>query len=280
MRLQRWMQRAIPLAAVTLLGAAPALIAQGQQLFEWSGRVDRERQIVMRGSQISTNNIGQTEPGRVRVRTMSMLPRENGQVVVQLLNGRGRVDVIQQPSPQNGFTTVVRVQDPQSGSDDYRIAAYWQGYSGGVYGGRRDRDDRDRDDRDRGYNNGVVYPNGGNAGVYPNAGNNGVYQNRGYGAPSMLHWSGNVDDEIEIRIQNGRMSTRTIRGQDPTSIRANYGDMGMPSGNARVAVVQHQGRGSVTVTQQPGAWNGYTTVLRVRDPQGGYGFYDFDLIWQ
>lgn len=273
MRLQRLMlqmRRAIPLAAVTLLGAAPALVAQGQQLFEWSGRVDRERQIVMRGGSVSTNNVGQTEPGRARVRTMGMLPRENGQVVVQMLNGRGRADVIQQPSPQNGFTTVIRVQDPQGGSDDYRVAAYWQAYrNGGYMGGRRERD------RD--------YPNDrNNAGVYPNPGNNQVvYPNRGYnGAQTMMHWSGNVDDELEIRIQNGRTSYRTIRGNEPTSMRANYGNMGMPAPNARVAIVQHQGRGSVIVAQQPGAWNGYTTVLRVRDPQGGYGFYDFDLVWQ
>jgi len=25
--------------------------------------------------------------------------------------------------------------------------------------------------------------------------------------------------------------------------------------------------------------NGYTAVIRVRDPQGGYGLYDFDLTW-
>src|SRR2546430_9919788 len=31
------------------------------------------------------------------------------------------------------------------------------------------------------------------------------------------------------------------------------------------------GRGSVSITQQPSQWNGYTTVVRVRDPQGGYG---------
>ena len=47
-----------------------------------------------------------------------------------------------------------------------------------------------------------------------------------------------------------------------------------------MTVVQNQGRGSVSVIQQPASWNGYTTVIRVKDPQGGYGFYDFNLIWQ
>jgi hypothetical protein len=50
--------------------------------------------------------------------------------------------------------------------------------------------------------------------------------------------------------------------------------------NSQVFVTQNQGRGTVTVVQQPSSYNGYTTVVRVRDPQGGYGFYDFDLMMQ
>ena len=75
MRTQRWFQRAIPLAAAALVGATPALFAQwgrtqnqGQELFEWSGRVDREVQIVMRGNQLSTRNVGNSETGRARTR--------------------------------------------------------------------------------------------------------------------------------------------------------------------------------------------------------------------
>ena len=41
-----------------------------------------------------------------------------------------------------------------------------------------------------------------------------------------------------------------------------------------------QGRGSVSVIEQPSQYNNYTAVVRVLDPQGGYGYYDFDLIWQ
>src|SRR5512133_3296420 len=118
MNTQRLIQRAIPLAAAALVGAAPAAFAQwgrtqtqGQELFEWTGRVDREVQIVMRGNQISTRNVGNAETGRARSRVMMDLPRRDGQVVAQLENGRGNVDVIQQPSSQNGFTTIVRVTD-------------------------------------------------------------------------------------------------------------------------------------------------------------------------
>jgi hypothetical protein len=64
---QTWIQRSIPLAAAALLGLAPVVMAQGQQLFEWNGRVDREVQIVMRGNQMWTRNVGHTEPGQPHV---------------------------------------------------------------------------------------------------------------------------------------------------------------------------------------------------------------------
>jgi hypothetical protein len=71
-----------------------------------------------------------------------------------------------------------------------------------------------------------------------------------------------------------------MHGAQPTNIRADRGSVNMPRTNATLNVVQNQGRGSVSVIQQPAQWNGYTTVIRVKDPQGGYGFYDFNLIWQ
>jgi hypothetical protein len=288
MKLQRWIQRSIPAAVALIAGAASVMLAQwgqsrgesqGQELFEWTGRVDREVQVVMRGRNVWTNRIGQTEPGRAQIRELGTLPRQDGQLTIEVMNGRGSVDVIQQPTAQNGYTSIVRIVDPRSGSDTYRLVAYWQSYSNGEYIGKNrgrgrgngrngDRDDvyrsRDRDnDRDDGRNDNGRYG-------WP----------RGQSNQIMLHWSGNVDGEIELRIQNGRLDYRTLNGSQPTSIRADRENLNAPRSNATVGVVQNQGRGTVTLVQQPASWNGYTTVVRVRDPQGGYGFYDFDLLWQ
>jgi hypothetical protein len=281
MKSQMWVVRMVPVASAIVLAAAPVAFAQfrgvgngrsGNELFEWSGRVDREVQVVMRGGRIWTNDIGRTEPGRERSRVMDDLPRRDGQVSIQVLNGRGDVEVIQQPSAQNNFTTIVRIQDPRSGSDNYRLAAYWQAYSNGdVYGRNRGRD---RDDIYRGRDRG----NGNSQGNYPSNGN--YYPGGVNGNNSMMHWSGNVDDDLEIRIQNGRLVYRVLSGKDPSSIRADQANLNIPSGARGVSVVQNQGRGTVVVTQQPSSWNGYTTVIRIRDPQGGYGFYDFSLMWQ
>jgi hypothetical protein len=289
MNVQRWIQRSIPVAAAALVGAAPMTQAQygtygqqgqsqrGQELFEWTGGVDREVQIVMRGNRVSTNDIGQTEPRNTRARTLSTLPRQDGEVVVQLIDGRGNVDILQQPTAQNGYSTVVRIRDPQSGSDRYRLAAYWQGYSNGDYvwkngRGRGRGHDKDRDgidDRDEQYRRRDGQNDQGQYG-----------RNGQYGNQSLLHWTGNIDNEIEIRIQNGRAETRTLSGAQPTSVRVSGGNTTVPRSNAQINVLLNQGRGQISVTQQPTQWNNYTTIVRVRDPQGGYGYYDFDLTWQ
>src|SRR5579885_1921405 len=298
MTLVRWIQRSVPLATLALGATAlPALAQygqygqngqynQGQELFEWNGHVDREVQLVMRGGNVQVERIGNTEPRGGRVRTFSQMPRTDGQLRIQVIEGRGNVDVIQQPSRQNGYTAIVRVEDPRSGSDTYRLAAYWQGYAtsnGDVYGGGvnnrgRDRDRDGDDDRRDNRDNRGVYNGNGNGGY-----NNGTVGSSRYGYPqakNALHWSGNVDGELEIRIQNGRVDYRNISGNQPSNIRADVGNLNMPRNNATVIAVQNQGRGTVSVIQQPSSWNGYTTVIRVRDPQGGYGFYDFNLMWQ
>lgn len=269
MTMQRWIVRSFSLGAVALTGVTSIAAAQwgqpvryGRELFEWRGRVDREVQIVMRGDRVWTNDIGRSEPKGERTRTYYALPRQAGTLVVRREDGRGRVDVIQQPSARNNYTAIVRIVDPASGSDTYRLTAYWQGV---AYRDVYDRHDRGMDN-DHGRGMGDIYSR--------NRNDDWDYDRR----RSVLHWSGNVDHELEIRMQNGRVEYRTLGGAQPTSIRVSTNGNAMPRSSAQVRVVEHQGRGNVFVVQQPSARNGYTTVLRVRDPQSGYGYYDFDVL--
>lgn len=252
---------ALPLLAVS----APALMAQNRTLFTWTGRVDREVQITMRGRDAWTSGSDRDDRGRVNVE--SMLPRTDGYVRVQTLNGRGDVSVVQQPSSWNNYTTIVRVTDRSSGSDRYRVAAYWNDrYSDnrGVYG-RRDGDDGD-------WGNNSGYPSR----VDPRDRSNGGWNNGSYGNSTALRWSGNVDGEVEIRLQGRRMDERVLSGGEIRNERSSVvGDM--PRRDAQLFISQSSGRGQVYVAQQPSAYNGYTTVIRVRDPQGGYGYYNFEV---
>ena len=107
-----------------------------QQLFEWSGRVDKEIRIQADRNNASVIQLGNGERTSGRVRAMNMLPQQDGTVSVTLLEGRGQVDVVQQPSARNGYTAVIRVRDPQGGASRYRLAAYWTP-NGNSNNGRR-----------------------------------------------------------------------------------------------------------------------------------------------
>jgi hypothetical protein len=142
-----------------------------QQLFTWQGRVDREMRIQMDGRRTSVMQMGSNERGNGRVRAVSRVPNQPGFVTVQQMQGRGRVDVVQQPDRSNGYTTIIRLRDPASGAADYRVAAYWQpSGSSGVYsnGSRYDnsrrRGDADDDWQDNGRGNG--HDNGRHNGRY------------------------------------------------------------------------------------------------------------------
>ena len=268
--------------AIPLLAAgAPALVAQNRTLFTWTGRVDREVQITMRGRDVWTNGADRDDM-RGRINVQSTLPRSDGYVRVQAMDGRGDVSVVQQPSSSNGYTTIVRVRDRSSGSDRYRLAAYWDSRYSDNRGGYGDNRGGHGDNRG-GYGNG----NGGSGRGSENVpsridprdrsnGNGGWNNgNGGWNGGTALRWSGNVDGEIEIRLQGRRMDERVLSGGAIRDERSSV-PSDISQRDAQLVISQRSGRGTVYVAQQPSAYNGYTAVIRVRDPQGGYGYYDFE----
>jgi hypothetical protein len=238
--------RSTLLALAFVVGGTSALSAQ-EELFQWAGRVDREVRIAMRGGSVWTQDVSGRDTRNARARVVRALPTQAGQVRVQLLDGRGDVSVIQQPSSGNNYTTIVRIADRSGGADRYRLAAYWQPIRGRFGNDRGDV--YDRDDR---------------------------YDDRSSGA---LRWRGSVDDQVEIRIQGRNVDTRTLSGNGARDVRANLNGRALPRRDVTLTVRQRSARGTVSVVQQPSQWNGYTAVIRVRDRQGGFGYYDFDVTW-
>lgn len=280
MSLQRTMIRSAALAAVVLVAGAAGAAAQERPLFEWRGRVDREIRVVMRDRSLHAQFASWKDRFAERTKVYSVLPHEDGYVTARVLDGRGDVDVIQQPNSGNDYTAVIRIRDSRGGADNYRVQAYWTPARGGWDRGRpgnggwnrgdRDRDrDRDGDD-DRGRNNG-----GWNNGGWNNGGwnNGGAWNGRGD-----FRFSGNVDDELEIRIQGRDVQYRNIRGERLRNVQANLNGE-LPRRDLNVHVDRRSGRGNVDVVQQPSARNGYTAVLRVRDRNAGADYYDFDVTW-
>ena len=272
--------KALPLSVAAVAVSASSLFAQqGRPLFDWSGRVDREVRIMMHGRDARTETSSRSPVTRSRFDIATALPQRDGRVTVRIQDGRGDVDVVQQPSARNDYTTIVRIRDRSSGIDNYRVTAFWTPDNNGN-GPWNDRDDyptrpsgNDRDDRgDRGRGNGG-YGNGGYGnGGYGN-GNNGYARN-------VLRWTGDVDDVAEIRIQGERVEYRSLNGKTLRNVRANLASGGLPRRDVQVVVNGEYGRGSVSVVQQPSSYNNYTAVIRVNDPRPGYGDYRFDVSWR
>ena len=278
----------LPASMAAVAVSASTVLAQGRPLFEWSGRVDREVRIAMHGRDARLQSVGRNDAQRSRLNVATALPAREGRVFVRVQDGRGDVDVIQQPTARNDYTTIVRIRDRSSGNDVYRVSAYWApdqygngnghgngnggwdgrdgngGWDGRGFptrpGGNDSRDDRGRDDGwgDRG----------------------GWGRDRDTYGREALRWSGDVDDALEIRIQGDRVEYRTLSGKGVRNVRSNLVRGGLPRSDVTVMVSDRAGRGSVSVVQQPSAWNHYTAVIRVYDPRPGYGDYSFDVSYR
>ena len=159
--------------------AAP-LHAQETMLFTWSGRVDRRVDITAQGSNTnSTARRGQEYSGRFRV--ANALPQQDGTVRVVVTHGRGEAVVTEQPSASNNYRTVIRITDRSSGADRYQLTAYYT-------------------------------PANTNASGDPRRGGMGRY-GRGMGrGPGVLHWSGDVDADAEVRWQGSNVTQQALNG--------------------------------------------------------------------
>jgi hypothetical protein len=149
---------------------------QNMEFVRWRGRVDGEAIIRFRGNQAWD----ETQSGRgvwnTQYRFSDPLPQRP--VVVNLLDtdGRGEVNILEQPNRNNNYTVTVQVRDRRGGSDEYGFHLGWE---------RRRFNDNDGE-----------FPGG----------------NRNAG----LRWSGRVDGRDLIYIRGNRLWINHREGQEIT----------------------------------------------------------------
>lgn len=274
------------LASTALLPVAANAAGIERNLFTWSGTVDREVIIEVRGRDVFTRGAGLDASTSPRLSMSQPLPRAIGLVHVRLDNGRGDVDVIENPSPRNNYTARLRVRDPRAGADRYRIVVSFEtdgrgGYDGGYDNGRNGNGDWDRgrdNGRDNGRGNGRDGRNDDDRGGWGNNGRDNGDYGRGASEAGALRWSGVVDAVTEVRIQ-GRQVALTSVGQQARNVRYDLIGAPLPRHDVRLELAGSSGRGSIRVVQQPSAANGYTAVIRIEDRNSGAGAYDFNVRW-
>lgn len=236
-------------APLTLALLMPlAAHAQETVLGTWNGRVDREVQLTIRGTNVSSNTLGGQElNGRFRLN--NALPQQDGTVRLEMANGRGDASVVQQPNSSNGYTAIIRMMDRSSGADHYRVTAYWSPAPTDMGRGMG----RGRGDMGRG-----------------------MGRDRG----AMLTWRGDVDADADIRWRPGSVTQRNLNANIVRNPRSSVSGNVMTNRPGQVTATMRSGRGSVEVVQQPDASNRWTAVIRVHDPQGGYGHYEIEAYWR
>ncbi|HKO15898.1 MAG TPA: hypothetical protein VJU87_06645 [Gemmatimonadaceae bacterium] len=249
---QRRKMRSSWIAVVLVLASVAPLGAQQQVLLDWSGRVDSLARIRIQGSGAHVSLIGSAQQDLGQLHIRNALPHRDGTVSVQVASGRGDVTIAQQPTADNDYTAVVLVRDHSGGTDQYQLTALWTpGLAGAVMGGdvEMNRSMR-RGERDSNVS-----------------------------SVGMLHWSGDVDKTVVVRWQGDRASLENVAGAAPRQVRAQVAGTGLPDRDVIVRIVKHDGRGDVTVEQQPTAANGYRAVIRIDDEEEGFGHYDFDVVF-
>jgi hypothetical protein len=255
-------RRRLVLPLLAAIALPLSLGAQETQLFNWTGRVDREVTLTMRARNVATN-ASRGDEYRGRFDSVNELPRMDGTLRVEVSGGRAEASVIQQPSASNNYQAVIRVVDRGNWTGRPQVTAFFTpsstaGNSGGTWN-RGNGNNNSDDDR---YNNG---------------------RGRGRNAAAVMHWSGNVDANAEIRWQGTNVRQRSLDGAALRGVRSSV-DGNVNTGRGRrdglAVIAMREGRGQVTIVQQPMRENNYPTIIRVNDPQGGYGRYTFDVTVQ
>jgi hypothetical protein len=109
---------------------------------------------------------------------------------------------------------------------------------------------------------------------WPTRGQHGDGYNR-----AVYEWQGRVDSEIRLQLRGGRASLERV-GNNETRYGSGRVLNALPRRSGYLTVRTLEGRRAADVIQQPSSSNGYTAVVRLRDPSGGAANYRVVAYWQ
>jgi len=101
----------------------PAPISGGR--FRWRGRVDGSDYIMVQGNQVSISHLENKFIQDASYELTGPLPQQPVQARLTKLKGRGNVEIVRQPAPENRYTLTVLIEDPAGGDDFYEFEVVW-----------------------------------------------------------------------------------------------------------------------------------------------------------
>jgi hypothetical protein len=227
--------------AILVLLISPRLPAQDQPQMVWEGQVDGISVLRVHGNRIDIEDREGLPVQRQRFRFFERLPESRQIVRLEVIEGRGRVHILEQPRLENNYTLAVAVEDRQGGSSFYSLAFYWESGRGFL----RPSEPGPSSSSDRN---------------------------------ESLIWSGRVDGEAIVSCRGDSCEAEATRGAPVTRDRFRF-SRPLPARDTLVSLDRSEGRGEIRLIQQPREENGYTARVLIRDPQGGGADYSFSLAW-
>jgi hypothetical protein len=120
------------LVLLVFLGTCSVLRAQQREQFVWQGQVDGIAILHLQGKRLAVQIQEGAPVERQQFHFADPLPETRQNVRVEVLEGRGYVHVIDQPSIENHYSLALAIEDRQPGSAFYSIAVYWDASSSGF----------------------------------------------------------------------------------------------------------------------------------------------------
>jgi hypothetical protein len=91
-------------------------------------------------------------------------------------------------------------------------------------------------------------------------------------------WRGRVDDHVELRIQGTRVYSIERQGAPTLNEQASFSSP-LPRAEVNIGVKKRDGRGRVSLIQQPSPSNNYTAIIAIDDDKGGADNYEIEVMW-
>jgi len=181
-------------------------------------------------------------------------------------DGRGRARLLEEPSPSNGYTARIRIEDRDGGEDRYHVRLRWEVNQAASPPAQARRSVT------------RAAPSGLPGVPLSSFDNNPSRYDRG--RSGSFAFRGRVDDEVVFHIRGDVITAQVMQGR-PVRLERFRFSQPLPTRRLReFELKQFDGRGTVELVQRPDSLNNYTAIVRVIDPERGDARYHFELHWR
>ena len=238
--------------------------------FDVNVYVDGEVDLIIRGGEIGSEVFSGRPIRDAGSQYSSPLPRtEFSRFDVQRIDGRGKVELLEEPSRRNGYSARIRVEDRSGGEDRYHVRITWevpQSFS------QRANPSSRRFETYRGRRGSYSLP-GDRLSTSGSSGFDNALDGR-------FEFRGRVDDEAIFYIRRDQATVEAVRGRRVEAERVQFSQP-LPDRALRAFQMRkREGRGNVELLEEPTRENGWTAVVRIIDDDSGADRYQFELLWR